>query len=111
MPNQEEKGEGDGEISDELGVRGGHAVAFAVHFYNRPVCQSFSSRLSGPTPTQSFIECRSNARAMRVPPLDVRFGLSSLINLLSRKLSASQPICPMNMRRISTSRVDHIRVT
>ena len=37
MPNQEEEGEGDGEIGEELGVGGGHAVALAVHLYNRPV--------------------------------------------------------------------------
>lgn len=41
----------------------------------------------------------------------VRFGLSAFINLLSSKLSASQPIWPANMRRISTSREDQIRVT
>ena len=37
MPNQEEQGEGDGEIGEELGVGGGHTVALAVHLYNRPV--------------------------------------------------------------------------
>lgn len=35
MPNEEEEGEGDGEVGEELRVRGGHAVAFAVHFYIR----------------------------------------------------------------------------
>ena len=39
MSNQEEEGEGDGEISEELGVRRGHAVAFAVHLYSLPRCQ------------------------------------------------------------------------
>lgn len=34
MPNEEEQGEGDGEIGEELRVRGGHAVAFAIHLYN-----------------------------------------------------------------------------
>lgn len=42
---------------------------------------------------------------------DVRFGLSSFISRLRRKLSASQAIWPVNMRRISISREDQIRVT
>ncbi len=32
VPEEEEEGEGEGEVGEELGVRGGHAVAFAVHF-------------------------------------------------------------------------------
>lgn len=36
MPNEEEEGEGDGKVGEELRVRGGHAVAFAVHLF-RPL--------------------------------------------------------------------------
>ena len=32
VPEEEKEGEGEGEVGEELGVRGGHAVAFAVHF-------------------------------------------------------------------------------
>ena len=32
MAQEEEEGEGEGEEGRELGVRGGHPVAFAVHF-------------------------------------------------------------------------------
>lgn len=31
VAEQQEEGEGDGEVGDELGVAAGHAVAFAVH--------------------------------------------------------------------------------
>ena len=34
MPEEEEEGERDGEVGCELGVGGGHAVAFAVHFFD-----------------------------------------------------------------------------
>ena len=36
MPNEEEQRERYREVGEELGVRGGHAVAFAVHLYIRP---------------------------------------------------------------------------
>ena len=48
---------------------------------------------------------------LKLLEMNIRFGLSSFISRLSRKLSASQPICPTNMSKISTSRFDHIRVT
>ena len=34
MPEEKEEGERDGEVGCKLGVRRGHAIAFAVHFYN-----------------------------------------------------------------------------
>ena len=97
MSQEEEKGKGSGEVSEELGVGGGHAVTLAVHLY-----------------TQNF------ALATRLHPVVcpegfwrgwVRLGRSSFISLFRRKLSASQPNCPANMRRISISRVDQMSVT
>ena len=41
---------------------------------------------------------------------DSRGGRSPLIIRLSKKFRTSQPICPANMREISISRDDHIRV-
>lgn len=82
MPNQEEEGEGDGEISEELGVRGGHAVAFAVHFYNRPVCQSFFLTLKW---------SNSNAILYRVPQQCARNEGAS-VGRTFRPLLLNQPL-------------------
>lgn len=42
MPDEEEEGEGGGEVEEELGVGGWHAVAFAVHFYKSNTSVSVS---------------------------------------------------------------------
>lgn len=111
MPAEEKEGEGEGEVGEELGVRRGHAVAFAVHF-----CYHVSAKVPVTHPSYPF---QSNIVMLHAPQAFgivhsgrcVRFGLSSLINLFSKKFNASHPICPANINRISTSRVDHIRVT
>ena len=50
VPYEEEEGEGDGEVGEELRVRGGHAVAFAVHFCTNPIRASASCQCQGQTP-------------------------------------------------------------
>ncbi len=97
VSQEEEEGKGSSEVSEELGVGGGHPIAFAVHLY----AQKFSLA----THTILLYASQSFYRGC------VRFGRSSFISRFRRKLSASQPNCPPNMRRISISRVDQISVT
>jgi hypothetical protein len=90
MPEEEEEGEIEGEKCHELRVRRGHAVTLAIHFW-RP----------------SALKWQGTNREQKT----VRGGLSSLINLLSKKFRTSHPIWPANMRKISTSLDAHINVT
>ena len=62
MPNEEEKGEGDGEVGEELCVRGRHAVALAIHLFNRLRCQHPLLPFNSCNFKKSFIE---GAVAMR----------------------------------------------
>ena len=98
VSQEEEKGKRGSEVGEELGVGGGHAVAFAVHFYAQ------NSSLAAPL--HPAVLLKSNFWRG-----SVRFGRSSFIIRFRRKFSASQPSCPANMRRISISRVDQMRVT
>ena len=90
VPKQQEERQGDREEGDELSVGRGHAIAFAIHFYHCALA------LCVQLPGQS--------------EKNPRFGRSSLMMRFSRKFKASQPICPTNISRISTSREDHISV-
>ena len=86
---------------------------FRSSLHNPPeISTSFSLKPSSKVLKRVCGICRASIDGYRVWGFgDVRFGRSSFISLFSRKLSASQPICPMNMSRISISRVDHIKVT
>lgn len=87
VSEEEEERQGYGEVGYKLSVRGRHPISFAVHFCHQ-------------------VNMRSHSRPRR----HTRLGLSSLIHLFKIKLSASQPICPVNSSEISISRVAHIRV-
>ena len=119
VAEEEEEGEGDGEVGEELRVRGRHAIALAVHFCTIRKVNLLCQRKGIACARNRVVNGRRRRKKSHfVRWMDrqmdrtyVRFGLSALINRLSRKLSASQPIWPANMKRISTSREDQIRVT
>ena len=54
VPEQQKEREGEGEVGDELGMGGGHAVAFAVHFCMLRLHQCLFSS-AGFQPRCSFI--------------------------------------------------------
>ena len=91
MAEEEEEGQGDGEETDELGVRRGHSVALAMHFCAMSVVRAKTSR-------------RVHVR-VRLPR-----GRSSLIQRFKIQLRASHAIWPVNISMISISRLLHIRV-
>lgn len=93
MPEEEEESQRNGEEGGELSVGRGHAIAFPIHFCSRYQSIRIAHALDA-------VVCWEF----------IRFGRSSLMMRFNRKFKASQPICPVNMRRISTSREDHMRV-
>ena len=90
VPKEQEERQGGREEGDELSVGRWHAIALAIHFYQH--------------------ELALDVQLPRHREKNPRFGRSSLMMRLSMKFRASQPIWPINMSRISTSREDHISV-
>ena len=54
VSQEEEKGKGSGEVSEELGVGGGHAIAFAVHLYAQNI--SLATRLHPAVRLREYLE-------------------------------------------------------
>ena len=83
---------------------GGHAIAFAVHFY------VLKHRMSLPAHTDLSKQAGKVIRVGGELGEIIRGGLFSLISLFSAKFNTSQPNWPRPMSTISASRDDHIRV-
>lgn len=96
MPNEEEQRERYREVGEELGVRGGHAVAFAVHLFrplllNQPLEQKIerlAPHLSSEheqdfhfarCPYQRHVDDAEGLRCEREPGAEVGYGIVRVV--------------------------------